>query len=89
VFGLLMSWTVLRTGAIGWHFGGNLVSVVLQFTVALEAPGPAWLVGIPPSVGGGGLLAPLATALQAAGLAVLLRLLTAPRRREWQECPGS
>lgn len=79
VFGLLMSWTVVRTGAlwiaIGYHFGGNLPDVVQQFTIGLEAQGPSWLVGIPPAVDGGGLLDVIGVALQALVLVVLMRLL--------------
>jgi membrane protease YdiL (CAAX protease family) len=77
-FGLLMSWTVIRTGtlwlAIGWHFGGNYVGLVVdQLVFTSRYQGPAWLLGLPPNLGGDGAFGVLLIAVQAAVLAVLLR----------------
>lgn len=78
-FGLLMSWTVVRTGAlwlaIGWHFGGNYVGVVTdQFVLQTQVRGPAWLLGQPPSSGGDGVLGLAFVAAQAIVIVVLLSL---------------
>jgi membrane protease YdiL (CAAX protease family) len=80
-FGLLMSWTVLRTGtlwlAIGWHFGGNYVGLVVdQFVFTSHYQGPAWLLGLPPDPAADGVFGLMFIAVQAAVLALLLRTRT-------------
>jgi membrane protease YdiL (CAAX protease family) len=83
VFGLLMSWTVWRSGglwfAIGWHFGGNFPGAAEQFLFNDQLHGPAWLVGVPAAPFGSGLLGVTWSAIEVVIVVLVARCLA--RRR--------
>jgi membrane protease YdiL (CAAX protease family) len=93
VFGLLMSWTVWRSGglwfAIGWHFGSNFPGVAEQFLFNDQLRGPAWLVGVPAAPFGSGLLGLTWSAAEVVIVVLLALSLTAARGQARAPAHGS
>lgn len=85
VFGLLMAWTVLKTGglwfAIGWHAGANYPAVVEQFLFQVPETGPAWLVGHPAGELDTGLLSLLYAGIEVLAVLALLSVITSKTAR--------